>query len=349
MKEVREMKPKIRKIKWLNSYRGILIIAIVAMHISIFPVFEHLMEMFSVMRMPAFFFISGYLLSEKYTDVIFFFKHRFRQLIVPYFIFFILTILFWHLLYTLTHKDLLSTSDLLIGMIYGVPSSGLMSTAGPLWFVLALFLSEMYFIMIKIYVKSDITKLLVLTLLGIIGFLLSLYVEYRLPWNADIAFIGVVFYGLGNLSKKYDLFHTITMDNKLIKILGIILFFYISILVSFNSTNDYARDLFDNILFSLVGAMSGIIALVYLSTFKNIENSRILQYLGTNTYIILAFHNIPIMLLSPIIFKHLGFVLPSDALTQALFGIIYLALVILTLIPVIFIFNKILPFVLNKA
>lgn len=55
-------------------------------------------------------------------------------------------------------------------MIYGVPSSGLMSTATPLWFVLALFLSEIYFITIKKYVKTDIAKLAALTLLGIIGF-----------------------------------------------------------------------------------------------------------------------------------------------------------------------------------
>lgn len=172
--------------------------------------------------------------------------------------------------------------------------------------------------------------------------------EHRLPWNADIAFIGVVFYGLGNLAKKYDLFHIITIDQQSIKILLIILLFFISILISLNSVNDYARDLFSNILFSLVGALSGIVALVYVSTFKIIENSRTLQYLGSNTYVILAFHNIPIIVLFPIIFKSLGLTLPSDVLSQAVFGIIYLAIVMLTLIPVIFTFNKVLPFVLNK-
>ncbi len=343
------MQPTTHKIKWLNSYRGILILSIVLMHMTfIFPVFKPVVQMFSVMRMPAFFFISGYLLSEKYSDIIFFFRRRFRQLIVPYFIFFILTILFWHLVHILTNKEVKSITDLLIGMIYGVPSTGLMSTAIPLWFVLALFLSEMYFITIKKYVKTDFSKLVILTLLGIIGFLLSLYVEYRLPWNADIAFFGVVFYGLGNLAKKYDLFHIITIEKQSIKIWLIILFFSISILISLNTINDYARDLFDNILLSLVGALSGIVALVYVSTFKIIENSRALQYLGSNTYVILAFHNIPIIILSPIIFKSLGLILPSDILYQAVFGLIYLAIVMLTLIPVIFTFNKVLPFVLNK-
>ncbi len=338
-----------RKIKWLDSYRGILILSIVLIHIiDIFPVFEPAMRMFSVMRMPAFFFISGYLLSEKYTDIIFFFKHRFRQLIVPYFIFFLLTILFWHLAYTLTNKELKSTTDLLTGMIYGVPSSGLMSTADPLWFVLTLFLAEMYYIVIKKYVKSDIAKLIVLSLLGIISFLLSLYMKYRLPWNADIAFFGAVFYGLGNLTKKYDLFHILTIDKQSIKILLIIILFYISVSISFNTINDYSKNLFDNILLSLVGALSGIVALVYVSTFKVIENCRALQYFGSNTYVILAFHNIPILFLSPIIFDYSGLHFPDDALIQATFGFIYLALVMLTLIPVIYTFNKVFPFVLNK-
>lgn len=345
------MQTKKQRINWLDSYRGIVIISIVFIHIiTTFPVFEPVMKMFSIMRMPAFFFISGYLLSEKYVDFIFFFKHRFRQLIIPYFIFFILNIIFWQFTHLLLNNPYENTTNLVIGMFYGVPSSGLMSTAGPLWFVLALFLTEMYFMSIKVYILKDIHKLFTLTILAIIGFILSMYVEYRLPWNADIAFIGVLFYGLGNLTKKYNLLHAITINTLSIKIFFITLFLSISIWFSLNSVNDYARDIFDNIVFSFFGAMSGITALILISTFKIIENSQTLQYLGRNTYIILAFHNIAILILTQILFKGspLHFDLPNNIFFQSILGILFLTIVILSMVPLIYTFNKVLPFILNK-
>ena len=41
-----------------------------------------------------------------------------------------------------------------------------------------------------------------LTAAGMIGYLYSVYVPFRLPWNADVALAAVVFYGAGNLFRK---------------------------------------------------------------------------------------------------------------------------------------------------
>ena len=68
---------KIKRLDWLDSYKGILIsMVILGQMYSTLPFFEIIKEMFLSMRIPAFFFISGYLFSDKYTDFIYFFKHK---------------------------------------------------------------------------------------------------------------------------------------------------------------------------------------------------------------------------------------------------------------------------------
>ncbi|MCO5381609.1 MAG: hypothetical protein NHB15_05450 [Methanosarcina barkeri] len=42
-----------------------------------------------------------------------------------------------------------------------------------------------------------------LTASGILGYLYSVYVPFRLPWNIDVALAAVVFYGAGNLFRKF--------------------------------------------------------------------------------------------------------------------------------------------------
>ncbi|PHR59489.1 MAG: hypothetical protein COA44_00680 [Arcobacter sp.] len=339
------------RIQWLDSYRGILISSIVFIHIlDLFPIYNPFMEMFSGMRMPAFFFISGFLLSDRYTAFSSFFKHRFRQLIVPYFIFFILTLLFWNFFDLFVNNTIVHSLQLLKGMIYGVPSSGLMLTAAPLWFVVTLFLSEMYYITLKIYIKSDLQKLFILILFSLVTLYLSIHLKYRLPWNADIAFLGAVFYGLGNITKKYNLLHYLHIEHTLLKLIVIIFSLGISIWLSLHSTNDYARNIFNNMFFTLLSAGFGIISLVLFSSFKPIKESQALQYLGINTYVILAFHNIPIKLFSIILLKLTGSntVFVNSSIAQLFTGPLFLVILLFSMMPLIYIINKKAPMILNK-
>ena len=66
----------------------------------------------------------------------------------------------------------------------------------PLWFLTCLFVTELLFYWLAKRYYWQPGKLMVwLTAAGIIGYLYSVYVLFRLFWNADIALTAVVFYG----------------------------------------------------------------------------------------------------------------------------------------------------------
>lgn len=331
-----------QRIEWLDSYKGILISFIVFIHIiDLFPIYEPVMKLFAGMRMPAFFFISGFLLSRKYTDFALYFSHRFRQLILPYFVFFILTVVFWKIFELATHYNMFSSIDLIKGMIYGVPSSNLMFTAAPLWFVLALFLAGLYYFLLVVFIKDDRLKLFFLLCYAGIGYLLGHYLSWRLPWNADTAFMGAFFFGLGNLSKKYLILEKIHLDNIYVKYLLIFILLGISAYLSFHSINEYARARFDNLVYTIVSAITGILALIYLSSFKTIADNSTLQGLGRHSYIILAFHNIPVYITQRALDKltHSKILFPDNALMQGLLALPYLAFILLLMCPMIYLIN----------
>lgn len=340
------------RIQWLDSYKGILISFIVFIHIfDIFPVYEPLHKLFAGMRMPAFFFISGYLLSSKYQRFIPFFQHRFHRLIIPYFIFFALTLVFWKLFEFITHLHMVDSMDLLKGMVAGLATSNLMFTASALWFVLALFIAELYYMTLVLFVKNDVYKVFVLLCFALVAYMLGNHLGFRLPWNADAAFMGAVFYGLGNLSKRYSLLQKIHIESSLQKAIVLILLLCISAYLSFHSINEYAKSLFDNPLYTLLSAISGIIALIYLASFSPITHSKTLQYLGANSYVILAFHAIPIYIAQRALDKltDTKVLLPDNPLLQGLIGIPFLLLVLLCMFPLIYLINKKASFILGQS
>ncbi len=333
-----------KRLDWLDSYRGILISMVILGHMyPMLPFFEIIKEMFLSMRMPAFFYISGYLFSKKYTDFTYFFKRRFRSIVIPYFIFLFLTFLFWDTIFFIFNKDIMISNQIL-AMFYGI-SSGDMLTASSLWFVLALFITEIYFFFIKNYTNNDIVVLMILILLVFIGYAVNTNLDFRIPWGADVALFAVGFYGLGYLTKKYDLINKILRADILSgipKIIIIILLVVCSIYFSFS------KAIFENYLYMYLGAFSGIIALIFISEINMIKKNNILQYLGKNTYIILAFHKIPIIIISVLFFKILKVEIPTDFFLQVILGVSYFLLVLVLLLVIIEVFNRFLPFILSK-
>ncbi len=337
---------KTRRLDWLDSYRGILISMVILGHIVYaLPYFEIIQKMFLSMRMPAFFYISGYLFSAKYTEFLYFFKHRFRGIIVPYFIFMLLTFLFWDSLYFISNREIM-LSDQLLAMIYGI-SSGVMSTASPLWFVLALFITEIYFFFIKNYAINDIMILIILAFLAIMGYIVNINLNFRIPWGADVALFAVGFYGLGYLTKKYNLINKIVLS-KISKLVIIVLLTSFSIYFSLNSHISFSKAIFENIPYMYLGALSGIVALIFIAEMNTIKNNKVLQYLGRNTYIILAFHKLPIFIIFTLFFTILKVEIPTGFFYQVIFGMGYFLLVLFLMILIIEIFNRFFPFILNK-
>jgi fucose 4-O-acetylase-like acetyltransferase len=237
---------------------------------------------------------------------------------------------------------------------------------GPLWFLTCLFVTELlfYWLAKRYYWQSG--KLVIwLTVAGIIGYLYSVYVPFRLFWNADIALTAIVFYGAGNLFRKLiDSEEGLRADSGLPKsgsrlnkvlyraehflpgLFILVSLLYFVYLLKFPTSKINMSGMIYGGFFSFYFlAFSGIFAFIYI--FKRVGSLKVLEYYGRNSLIVLALH-FPmkdiLTKLSAVIFD---IDLDCFGCTTS-FSLILTVLNLLGLTPIIYIINKHFPFLAGK-
>jgi len=357
------------RVEWIDAYKGILILLVLILHIVNYSNYQglgynsFLTEPFRDMRMPAFFFISGFLLSQKYNSFPNFFGHRFRQIVVPYFVFFLFNYLLWIFFIRDADQSNVTLLDPFIGMIKGklemvsneawstlTAESWTLLTAFPLWFVTTLFIAEIYFFGVKKISKNNMQMLLILIVFALGGFILSFLLNHykiRPWWNVDIAITATVFYGLGYFVKTNNLIHKISVGKGSLRLPIITLLFAISVSASLYGWSSMGSGRFGNPFFYYAGAFSGILALIFFVQFSFIGKNRILEYFGKNAYYILAFQIIAMYFIDYFLSQVIN--VPSEDYTHSLsWSLVYFILLLLLLFVIIEIFDKFLPFVLGR-
>ncbi len=375
------------RLHWIDALKGIGIILVVFAHHSLPAALDTYIFSF---HMPLFFFISGFLFDfGKYVrSAADFVKGRFRSLIVPYFSFALLTSLFYFMLDKgfqpgVTNIEFFETSAL-----YGIYSimyalGPLVSYNPPLWFLTCLFVTELLFYgFAKKYYGEPRKLVLWLTAAGVIGYLYSVYVPFRLLWNADVALSAVVFYGAGNLFKKitepekeYGSGSNLNSDSSLSSgsslnssssmnlgsrfregfvraekyFPGFFIFLnllYLAYLMEFPTTDKVNMNVlkYGDFFSYYLLAFSGIFAFVYL--FKKVGSSKILEYYGRNSLIVLALH-FPLkdVLIKLAVLKGIDYELYHY---NVAFALSLTLLNLLCMIPVIFLINNYFPFLIGK-
>ncbi len=291
-------------------------------------------------------------------------------MIIPYFCFALLTCLFYFLLDTGFQPGVTNIDFFEASALYGIYSilyalGPLVSYNPPLWFLTCLFVTELlFYVFAKKYYGEPRKLVLWLTAAGIVGYLYSVYVPFRLPWNADVALSAVVFYGAGNSLKKFteseaeseagftmelnsgfrEMF--IRFDNLFLGIFILLNLTYFAYLLEFPTDKINMNVLKYGGFFSFyLLAFSGIFAFVYL--FKKIGSLKILEYYGRNSLIVLALH-FPIKdVLTKLTVIIFGIELECFYCKTA-FALSLTMLNLLLLVPIIFIINNYLPFILGK-
>lgn len=365
------------RLHWIDALKGIGIMLVVFAHHSLPVALDTYIFSF---HMPLFFFISGFLFDfEKYAgSAADFVKGRFKSLIVPYFCFALITCLFYFLLDTgfqpgvpniefFEHITPLENS-ILHGTYHILYASGpMISYNPPLWFLSCLFVTELLFYgLAKKYYRDPQKLVFWIVVSGIIGYLYSVYVLFRIPWNVDVALTAIVFYGAGNifrkitetekeskanLSLKFDseFIERFSRVEKYLPVIAILFsLLYLGYLLKFPTDNKvnmnvlkYGGSFFSFYFF----AFSGIFAFVYLS--KKIESSRVLEYYGRNSLVVLALH----FPLKDVLTKLAAIVLGVDTeyfYYNTSFALGLTVLNLLFLVPVIFLINNYFPFLLGK-
>lgn len=293
-------------------------------------------------HMPLFFFISG-IFHSNYNSYKEFINKKIKSLIIPYFAFSITLFLFWLIIGRKFGESLIKNTPIKIafnGIFVGSDIKGIssMEWGVPVWFLLCLFLvTNLYYFISKLKIK----KIILLNIIfGSIGYYLSKndYFIFRI-WHLDTALIAINFYTLGNLLK-----------DKLFKIENVpkwvlIIIFFLSIIGNkLNGRVDMNGAHYSNIILFYLTAILGI-TLVFGVIKKFKIKNHYLKYIGQNTLIILAYHGRAMTFIKLILVLILKVNFPENNL---ILNIIFSIIQIILCIPIIYIFNKYLPFLIGK-
>ena len=332
------------RINWIDNLRWIWILLIVLWH-TLMPEWSIITKYIFSFHVVLFFILSGLLFNEKkHTNFKLFFKNKLVRLIIPFFLFNIIFIIISKLEWKFEWTRIIDFAVWLFYWDYLWDNWWYMNNTWwfnlvnvSTWFLPALFLTSLYYFIINKFITNKKIKLIILFLISFFIFIESKYTIFRFPWSAEIALMMTVFYWLANTFKKEIFSFVERINSKFVLFLVPIITIHLFFLNSVNVSTNYYWNYFWLILNSILWFLTILIIA------KNIWKNKILDFLWKNSIIILWFEWIKISIMENI---HLLSFWLLQYQRWYLEAIIQFVLTILFLIPLIFIINKYLPFII---
>ena len=283
-------------------------------------------------HMPLFFLISGFLYNpDKYPDFKGFFKSKFKSIYIPYVLFFLVTFLYWVVIERKFRGGEYSIFHQFVGLFYGTLEGNHLYFNGPLWFLPCLFATELIFYFIS-KIKDKIGILSVLIISFTIGTLVQLYNLNVFPFGLHTAFFGLVFYGIGFISKEHETsFTNLALVFKLLLLVGCM---YVQIMAV---QNGYRGDIETSPIYFIPIALCGMLFWAVLS--KLVNKNRTLEYMGVNSLIIMSVHEPIYRLLIGGLSKLSGMEV-NMVRANLTYSVLISITCIIAIIPIIYVYNK---------
>lgn len=301
--------------------------------------------------MPFFFFVSGFFVKEIPNDVKGFIKVRFKSLIVPYFVFGLLSYLFWVIIKVNRPESVIHSFPYwrpLLGLIYGVGYDNYLVQNIALWFLPTLFCISLFFVVV-IQFKRKILTSLIIFLFGL-GYQ-QVFNEVKLPWGMEIAAICQIFFVAGFYFRKNNYFkHLISLHLVFRILLFFTLFFSIWFLSKYNSSTSVIVNYYGNSFF--IFSATSILGILLLFNWGSILASvfgyfRLVEFISQNAITIFALHFYG-YIVPRFITRNVFELEPSIWDNNLIINILVALSVLLTLcIPAYFIRKKV-PYILGK-
>lgn len=334
----------------LDILRGLGIFCVVFAH----TLNNSLTNVIYLFHMPLFFFINGLTMSysfKKSTNFKDYILKKIKAIIIPYFIFCCLSILYWILI----ERNIRGQFDVsiisnVINIFVAKTDAQLYAFNIVLWFLPCLFISNIIFYFIMKF-KSDYIKFFVSILLFGIGYVLCIN-KIILPLSFETSLIGTFFIVAGylfiiHISDKISL-KKITIPNTIFLILCII---GIGICIRFNCYVNMLDHTYGNVILFLIGSFSGIYICLFISILLHQIKFNIFlnlfSYFGKNSVIIMCCHE-PIKRIVLYIFSKIINMDIEILRMDIFFSIIIVVIILAILVPIIYVINNYLSFVIGK-
>ena len=199
------------RLDYIDMLRALGIILMIMGHVAFGNVFKKYIHIF---HMPMFFIISGYFWkSQSFSSML---KKKARTLLIPYFAFGI-----FHLIIHFIRIGHIDSHGFYL-LLWENTAEGGVPIAGALWFLTAMFFSEILFWCVQRINLSEMWIAIIAALIAISGMACATYLPYRLPWAFDVGMLGVGLYEIGKLLKEK--WNKLLDLNSLISSLAFVLF-----------------------------------------------------------------------------------------------------------------------------
>lgn len=281
------------------------IIAIVIYHKGII-IFQNIYFPGNSFQLPLFVFVSGYLFKEKYVDeVIHYICKKIKSLLVPYFF---TNLIFGVICLVLRDYNIIKYGEdinsytliirpFLDGHQYGINVA--------MWFVTQLFVIQVLYVIIRKYIHEKVTLkgslclLLILLIMGCFGVTIVRDGNYGQTVNAFLCRTAFVlpFFHMGWMHKKYDGWMNDISNIRYFLILivtqAMCIPFYEDIVII---DNIYSSTTIVN----YVMAVNGILLIWRIAKIISpyFEKSRLIEYIGINTWTVMSFHQFVFLLIN---------------------------------------------------
>ena len=214
-----------------------------------------------------------------------------------------------------------------------------------MWFLPCLFTTEIIFYGLMKFKKFKFVSSFILF---VIGYILSIN-NIILPWGIETAFISILFFYFGYIykQKKSNL-----LKNKFICIILFLLSIIdIIVLYKLNYTMGMLGHNYGNIALFLIGVLSGSYIILFVCEvmvkFLSAKLINIFSFLGKNTIIIMCCYE-PIKRIVIKLVSIITNISEQILRSNIIYSLIITTVILFVILPIIFIINKYLPFVIGR-
>ncbi len=322
------------RIDWLDMAKGYGTIAVILAHLSVGKIGVWLYTF----HVPLFFFLSGYVFSDKsnFKDFII---RKSKGLLIPYFSLSVPLILFTLLLQyrwgTLTTTSFITLLQTFI----------FQKRFSTLWFIACLFFLNILFYLISKFIKNDIIKGFVCLLLLTVGLVYYHFGGKPLPWNTDVCFTAVIFFYGGYLLKKHSYVIEKIKSKKTYAWLSFILLGIVNVVCGYltHKISGNGMEMFDSTYgyppLTFISAFAGIFAVILFSNFFTLKP---IKYIGENSLYYYAWHQTIMIYIADLIANKLNLFTIFNALPYGYYLLRFsqTVFIIISLTVVTLIINK---------
>lgn len=321
------------RIVWVDYAKSIGIFSVVLAHT---PLYGPVQDWIYVFHMPLFFFLSGYLFSfGRHGSVRSFARVRFRQLMVPYVSFNVLSYLVW--LTVLRHYGSGADSCVpwwspLLNAFMG--NGDRMAHNVPLWFFMCLYVVEMAY---WVFFRNPSRRLASAAFFLVSGYAVSAFCPVRLPFSIGTALVGIVFYAAGQWWREHGVRRSPAMA---------LAAFIITLAVAcLNGRINMHVNYYGDYLLFLAGGFAGIYSVFYVCGF--FRRSGFAEYVSRNTLTVCGLHLLTFSAIKFVMVYIMG-VSPDILSGKVLLNVLFAAASMAVSLAAASVINKYFPFMTGR-